>query len=104
MKTVGNKGILRLIDDYEQSHAHFTTVIALYFKPHDKIYTFEGNIHGKISKTIRGSGGFGFDPIFLPNTIPDKTFAELSTEEKNKISHRGQAWSKCIKFLKENNK
>ncbi len=100
MKNLGNKGILRLIDDFENSQAHFTSIIALYFKPLDENLFFEGKVYGKVSKTAIGSGGFGFDPIFLPNTIPDKTFAELTTEEKNKVSHRGQAWNKFIKFLK----
>ena len=59
-------------------------------------------VEGKVSKTIRGKGGFGFDPIFIPNIIPDKTFAELSIEEKNKISHRGQALGKLLEFLEKN--
>ncbi|MHA2472420.1 MAG: non-canonical purine NTP pyrophosphatase, partial [Promethearchaeota archaeon] len=46
-------------------------------------------------------GGFGFDPIFIPNSIPDKTFAEISTAQKNKISHRGQAIIKLTQFLKK---
>ncbi len=102
MKAIGNKGILKLIDNFNETQAHFTSVIALYFKPLDVSLFFEGEVYGKISKTLRGSCGFGFDPIFLPDTIPNKTFAELTTEEKNKISHRGKAWSKFIKFLKEN--
>jgi len=101
MKTLGNKGILRLIEDFERTQAHFTTVIAFYFDPLGKDYFFEGDVHGKVSNTIRGSGGFGFDPIFLPNDTPNKTFAELTTEEKNKISHRGKAWKKFLAFLKE---
>jgi len=102
MKTLGNKGILKLIADFEKTQAHFTSVIALYFDPLEKNFFFEGNVQGKISETIRGSGGFGFDPIFLPDGLPDKTFSELTTEEKNKISHRGNAWRAFIKFLKEN--
>ena len=102
METIGNKGILRLIDDFETTKAHFTSVIALYFKPLDKNLFFEGTVQGKISKAMIGSGGFGFDPIFLSNEIPNKTFAELTTEEKNKISHRGRAWSKFIEFLRKN--
>lgn len=101
MKTIGNEGILKLIEDFKGSQAHFTTVIAFYFDPLGKDYFFEGEVHGKVSNTIRGSGGFGFDPIFLPNDIPNKTFAELATEEKNKISHRGKAWKKLLAFLKE---
>ncbi|MFX0002576.1 MAG: RdgB/HAM1 family non-canonical purine NTP pyrophosphatase [Promethearchaeota archaeon] len=102
MKSLGNRGIIRLIDDFEETQAHFTTVIALYFEPLSKNIIFEGSVYGKVSSTIRGSGGFGFDPIFLPNAISNKTFAELTIEEKNKISHRGQAWNKFIEFLKEN--
>lgn len=102
MQTIGNKGILRLIDDFDKTKAHFTSVIALYFKPLDKNLFFEGTVQGKISKAMIGSGGFGFDPIFLSNEIPNKTFAELTTEEKNKISHRGRAWSKFIEFLRKN--
>lgn len=102
MKTIGNKGILKLIDDFENSKAHFSSVIAVYSEPFDENLIFEGKIYGKVSKNIRGSGGFGFDPIFLPDVLPDKTFAELTTGEKNKISHRGQAWNKFINFIKEN--
>lgn len=102
LETIGNEGVLKLISNFKQSKASFSAVIALYFKPLDKIILFEGNVEGKISSLIRGKGGFGFDPIFIPDLIPDKTFAELSTEEKNKISHRGQALKKLIIFLKEN--
>ena len=101
LKRLGNKGILKLIDDFEKTQAHFTSVIALYFDPLDKNFFFEGNVQGKVSKEIRGSGGFGFDPIFLPDVRPDKTFSELTTEEKNVISHRGNAWRAFIRFLKE---
>jgi XTP/dITP diphosphohydrolase len=102
MKTIGNEGVLKLIDDFESSKAHFTSVIALYFKPLDKTFFFEGIVHGKISNRMRGNKGFGFDPIFLPNEVPNKTFAELAIEEKNQISHRGEAWRKFIDFLSKN--
>ena len=101
LKTVGNEGILKLIDDYAESRAHFSAIISLYFKSLDKVLFFDGKITGKISETIRGEGGFGFDPIFIPDSIPDKTFAEISTQQKNKISHRGQAMKKLISFLKK---
>ena len=102
LKTIGNKGILKLIDDYNNSRAHFSAITCLYFKPLAKIFLFEGFIEGKVSKSIRGKGGFGFDPIFIPDSIPRKTFAELTIEEKNRISHRGQALKKLIQFLKKN--
>ncbi|MFX1321157.1 MAG: RdgB/HAM1 family non-canonical purine NTP pyrophosphatase [Promethearchaeota archaeon] len=102
LRTIGNEGILKLINDFAQSRAHFCAVIALYFKPKDKVYIFKGNIEGRVSSKIRGKGGFGFDPIFIPDIIPNKTFAELSIEEKNRVSHRGIALKKLVKFLKEN--
>lgn len=99
-RMIGNQGILRLIDNFELSKAHFLTVIALFFKPLGKDFFFEGRVNGKISETIKGASGFGFDPIFIPDGIQNKTFAELTTKEKNHISHRGIAWRKMIEFLR----
>lgn len=99
-KTIGNEGVLKLINNFNQTKAHFAAVIALYFKPLEKIFLFEGNVNGKISERIIGNGGFGFDPIFIPDAIPERTFAELSTEEKNQISHRGQSIRLLLNFLK----
>ncbi len=104
LRTIGNERILKLINDFVQSRAHFSAVIALYFKPKDKILYFEGNVEGRVSSKIRGKGGFGFDPIFIPDSIPDKTFAELSIEEKNRVSHRGIALKKLVDFLQQNMK
>lgn len=101
-KSIRNEGILKLIADFENPLAHFSAVIALYFKPLENIFIFEGEIKGKVSKTIKGKGGFGFDPIFVPDVLKNKTFAELSTEEKNEISHRGQALKRLLNFLKKN--
>lgn len=100
--TIGNKGIIALIKDFNQTKAHFSSVIALYFEPLNEDFLFEGKVEGKISNELRGSKGFGFDPIFIPNEIPGKTFAEIKTEEKNKISHRGRALDKFINFMRNN--
>jgi XTP/dITP diphosphohydrolase len=102
MKTLGNEGILKLIHDSKDTKAHFSAVIALYFQPLNNIFTFEGEVKGKISETIRGEHGFGFDPIFIPDVLPNSTFAELPTSEKNKVSHRSIAIKKLIDFLREN--
>ena len=102
LNTIGNKGILKLINDFQNTAAHFEAVIALYFQPLNEILVFEGTVEGKISEKIRGTGGFGFDPIFIPKEIPTSTFAELPTEEKNSVSHRGKAWKKMFEFLKKN--
>jgi len=99
--TIGNNGIIKLINSYGNTAAHFEAVIALYFQPLDKIFTFEGSVEGKVSKEIKGTSGFGYDPIFIPNELPNNTFGELSTEEKNSISHRAKAWQKLLIFLKK---
>jgi XTP/dITP diphosphohydrolase len=100
-KTIGNEGILKLIDNFENSKAHFSALIALYFKPTNKIFIFEGEVKGSVSDKIRGDYGFGFDPIFIPHGSSNKTFGELSIEEKNHISHRGRALKQLIILLKE---
>ncbi|MBY8987133.1 MAG: XTP/dITP diphosphatase [Candidatus Lokiarchaeota archaeon] len=101
LNTIGNKGILNLIKDYRGTKAHFKAVIALYFQPINETLLFEGVVEGKVAKNIRGRGGFGFDPIFIPNEFPNRTFAELTIEEKNLVSHRGKAWRKLVEFLKK---
>ena len=66
-----------------------------------KILIFEGKVQGCVSAVKRGEHGFGFDPIFISNEIPYKTFAELTTDEKNQISHRAKAWTQLLKYLKD---
>ncbi|MFO8018686.1 MAG: XTP/dITP diphosphatase [Promethearchaeia archaeon] len=100
-KTIGNEGILKLIDNFENSVAHFSAVIALYFKPTEEIMVFTGKTKGKVSNEQRGQQGFGYDPIFIPKKYPDKTFGELTVDEKNTISHRSRALQKLISFLKK---
>ena len=57
-------------------------------------------MRGEITTSARGEGGFGYDPLFVPEGY-DKTFAELSAEEKNAISHRGRAVRKLAEFLRK---
>lgn len=78
--------------------AQFRTVIALIIG--GKEYTFEGICKGSILRSKRGEGGFGYDPIFQPFGYSE-SFAELSSREKNSISHRGKAMAKLIAFLKK---
>lgn len=77
--------------------AAFRTVIALNLE--GKSYTFEGRCDGQIIESQRGTDGFGYDPIFMPDGF-NQTFAEMSHEEKNAISHRGRATRKLIDFLR----
>ncbi|MEA1786894.1 non-canonical purine NTP diphosphatase [Arenibacter sp. GZD96] len=76
--------------------AHFKTVIALNLD--GKSYFFVGEVHGEITTSIEGNGGFGYDPIFRPTGYM-QTFAQLTTVQKNTMSHRGQAVRELITFL-----
>ncbi|SMP10465.1 XTP/dITP diphosphohydrolase [Desulfurobacterium pacificum] len=60
----------------------------------------EGEVKGKVITEPRGSGGFGYDPLFIPEGY-SKTMAELTIEEKNRISHRGKALEKFVRLLKD---
>lgn len=80
----------------KERSARFRTCIALLYG--HKEYLFEGCIEGNIIDTLRGTNGFGYDPLFVPVGY-DITFAEMSSEEKNKISHRALATQKLIDFL-----
>lgn len=90
--------LLEKLSDSEDRKARFRTVISLYLD--GKQYFFEGAIEGKIIHERKGEKGFGYDPVFIPDGY-DKTFAEMSAEEKNSISHRAIAVSKMAEFLKD---
>jgi len=78
--------------------SYFKSIIAYW---DGELHIFEGRVDGVITEEPRGTGGFGFDPIFRPSGF-DKTFAEMTTDEKNKISHRGRALHGFATWLKEN--
>lgn len=86
------------ISDYS---AHFCCSISFYDFTTKKVNSFEGKIEGKLDFSIKGTNGFGYDPIFIPNGY-DKTFAEMDMDEKNKISHRALAFDKFIKWFGDN--
>ena len=90
--------ILELMKDVEDSKrsARFRCVIS-YIDENGKEHAFEGICDGKISKEPMGNDDFGYDQIFL---VGDKTFAQISEEEKNKISHRGRAIDKWVQYLR----
>lgn len=90
-----NKVLVNLGDSSDRK-AKFRTVISLIIDGEETL--FEGVVNGQITKDKRGVDGFGYDPIFLPDGF-DRTFAELSIEEKNEISHRGVAVQKLIGHL-----
>lgn len=77
--------------------AHFKTVMT--YIDNGRIYQFEGKVVGEITAAPRGKEGFGYDPVFLPEG-KSLTFAEMTGDEKNSISHRGRALSHFAAFLK----
>ena len=82
----------------QERSARFRTIIALIMN--DREYLFEGQVSGRIITERRGTEGFGYDPVFIPDG-ETRTFAEMSLSEKNRISHRAQAFEKLRTFLSE---
>ncbi len=95
---IGNKGILKLMDGIDDRKADFYAVIGYY--DGNNINIFKGQVKGKITLEERGKNGFGYDPIFMPLNS-SKTFAEMDIFEKNRFSHRSDAFNKFISFLKK---
>lgn len=89
--------LLANLGDNSNRTARFRTVISLYLN--EKQYFFDGAVEGTIIKERRGDGGFGYDPIFIPDGY-EKTFAEMTPAEKNAISHRSIAVNKMAEYLK----
>ena len=90
--------VLSKLNNTDNRKAHFRTVITLVTPSITQ--QFEGILRGMILTEKRGAGGFGYDPIFLPDGY-SKTLAEMSAEEKNQISHRARAIAQLIEFLKD---
>ena len=90
--------MLRGLED-EKRQARFICVIAI-SDPQGNVQTVEGTCEGRIDYEERGTGGFGYDPLFIPEGY-SQTFAELPREEKNRISHRGQALLKARSILEK---
>ena len=88
--------VLKKMQGITNRKARFKTIISLSLD--NKSYLFEGVVEGIIRKDKVGNLGFGYDPIFEPENI-GRTFAEMTIEEKNNISHRGRAFEKMIHFL-----
>lgn len=88
--------LLERMEGVTDRRAHFSTVIALVMGDEENI--FEGRVDGEIALVAAGVGGFGYDPVFVPEGS-QLTFSEMSAEDKNAISHRGRASRKLIDFL-----
>ena len=92
-----NRLLLKNLEGVANRKACFRTVISLILDGEEHL--FEGIVEGHIAESEAGCGGFGYDPLFVPEGY-DCTFAEMSAEEKNAISHRGRAVQKLVEFLK----
>ncbi len=89
--------VLEKLSNANNRNARFRTVISLIINGTEN--QFEGVVEGKITTDKKGDSGFGYDPIFKPNGF-ETTFAEMNLADKNKISHRGRAVEKLVKYLR----
>lgn len=89
--------LLRNMAGKTDRRARFRTVVALTFGGEEQ--TFEGIVEGRIAEAPAGDGGFGYDPVFIPEN-ETRTFAQMSPEEKNAISHRGRAMAALARRLR----
>lgn len=88
--------VIRELRNISNRRARFRTVIALIIN--EKNHLFEGIVNGQILSEKRGTQGFGYDPIFLPDGY-EVSFAQMNLDEKNKISHRGKAVAELVTYL-----
>ena len=95
--TANNRKLLRVLEGKRERSARFVSAVVLYID--GKGFFAEGEVRGTIAQSQRGEGGFGYDPLFIPEGY-NQTFAELLAEEKNRISHRARALKKLYELLK----
>ena len=93
------KKLLGELEGVADRSARFVCVIAIAFNG-EVIETFEGEVRGRILTEERGEGGFGYDPLFVPDGC-EQTFGEMPQELKNRISHRAAAFRKALEFIEE---
>ena len=91
-----NRLLLKNMEGVKDRRARFRTVISLIMDGRE--YRFEGRVEGRIAESESGCGGFGYDPLFVPEGS-EVSFAEMAAEQKNAISHRGMAVRKLAEFL-----
>lgn len=93
------KKLLNALQGVSDRRATFRTIIC-YMAPDGTEMNFEGKVEGTISLEEKGSAGFGYDPVFMPDETPGRTFAELTPQEKNSLSHRGRAITAFVQWCK----
>ena len=97
LKTIDNEGILKLMEGDEDREARYLSAVA--YRDGDTSVTFRGEVKGWIGQEELGTNGFGYDPIFIPSEGDGRTFAEMSAEEKAKMSHRARAFRKLAEWM-----
>ena len=97
-KVLSELAALETSDPSTSRRARFSSVVTLILD--GEVHQFEGIMEGTIARQKSGRGGFGYDPIFIPDEYPGLTAADISEEEKNAISHRGKALRAMAAFLK----
>lgn len=97
-RTLGTRGILRLMRRERNRNASFRAALA-YCRPGEHPLCFNGVVKGVVSRVPKGIRGFGFDPIFIPSKGKGRTFAEMNIQEKNVISHRAKAFGKFSRWF-----
>nr|WP_048063099.1 XTP/dITP diphosphatase [Caldivirga maquilingensis] len=95
-RTIGLRGLLRLLQGSRDRGAYFKSVVGLCINNEVKLFT--GIVKGRLSEEPRGSSGFGYDPVFIPEGY-DLTFAEMGEDLKNKLSHRSRAFNNLATYL-----
>jgi len=98
LRTIDNEGILKLMEGETERVARYLSAVA--FRDGDTSVTFTGEVVGRIAEEMRGTNGFGYDPIFMPEEGDGRTFGEMSAAEKARISHRARAFRKLGEWLR----
>lgn len=98
LRTIDNEGILKLMEGETERGARYLSAVA--FRDGDTSVTFTGEVVGRIAMEMRGTNGFGYDPIFMPEEGDGRTFGEMSAAEKARISHRARAFRKLGEWLR----
>jgi XTP/dITP diphosphohydrolase len=98
LRTIDNEGILKLMEGEKERGARYLSAVA--FRDGDTSVTFTGEVVGRIAEEMRGTNGFGYDPIFIPDEGDGRTFGEMSAAEKARISHRARAFRKLGEWLR----
>ncbi len=99
LEHLGNAGILKLMESELNRSAYYVSAVA--YRDESGVKIFRGTVNGEIAHSIRGTNGFGYDPIFIPSEGDGRTFGEMDEAEKNKISHRARAFRALAEWLTE---